>query len=116
MKIDVEKSPSGITQIVLEGRLDLAGTDEIETKFENHTTTSKAAVLVDLSKVEIIVSIGIRLLVMSGKALSRRGGKMALYRPTSMVEEVLKTSGIDKLIPIFQDYDGACQYLAEAID
>jgi anti-anti-sigma factor len=59
--------------------------------------------LVDLSKVTLLASIGIRLLVNNAKAQKLRGGLMVLYQPAGLVEEVLRTTGIDAIIPIAYD-------------
>ena len=41
------------------------------------------------------------------KNVHRRGGKVALLGPVPMVEEVLKASKIDEVIPIFHNLDAA---------
>lgn len=115
MNIEMSKLDNGIKQINLTGRLDMKGTAQIESTFTIYAATEKAPVLVDMSGVEFIASIGMRMLVMEAKALARRGGKMALLNPTELVAEALRMAGIDELIPIFDDFEAASAHLFEAV-
>ena len=107
MEVESRELESGIVGINLSGRMDTIGTQQIDLKFTALTASRKAAILVDLSKVTFLASIGIRTLVNSAKAQRLRGGSMVLYQPTSVVEEVLKSTGIDAIIPIAHDMNGA---------
>lgn len=108
MDIQIETLDSGVKQIRLNGRLDLAGTHTIDDKFAFNTTTAKAHIVVDMTAVDFIASIGMRMLLSGAKGVSNRGGKMVLYNPQPLVKEALLTSGIDKLIPIHDDFEAAC--------
>ncbi len=103
MEVETREVEPGILGIILCGKLDAAAVQQIDLKFTAVTATRKAAILVDLSKVPLIASIGIRLLVSNAKAQKLRGGSMVLYQPTELVEQVLKTTGIDEIIPIVHD-------------
>lgn len=108
MRIEHRVLDNGVTLITLDGRLDMQGTQEIDLRFTALTATSKAAIVVDLSQVGFIASIGMRTLLSNAKALGKRGGKMVLYNPVPLVRETLATAGIDALIPMYDDYDQAC--------
>jgi anti-anti-sigma factor len=97
----------GIIGISLTGRMDIVGTQQIDLKFTAAAATRKAPVLVDMSNVTFLASIGIRTLVNNAKAQKLRGGTMVLYQPTSIVEDVLRSTGIDAIIPITHDMDAA---------
>lgn len=107
MELEIVDLPSGVKQLALRGRLDIQGTNAIDNKFAFAVTTSKAPVLVDLTAVDFIASIGIRLLLQNAKALKSRGGNLALYKPQPLVAEALTTAGIDLLIPVYGDLDTA---------
>ena len=115
MKQEVTILDNGIKQISLSGRLDIQGSAEIENQFTIHSASEKAAVLVDMSQVEFISSMGVRLLLSNAKAQVRRGGQMALYNPQAMVKDVLVSAGIDELIPMFDDFDAACAQLTDVM-
>jgi anti-anti-sigma factor len=63
--------------------------------------------LVDLSEVDFLASIGIRLLTLTAKSVASRGGKMALVNPIPDVEQVLDVTGIPGIIPIYPDLEYA---------
>jgi anti-sigma B factor antagonist len=107
MELAVKDLDSGVLGINLSGRMDIIGTQQIDLKFTMLASTRKAQILVDLSNVTFIASIGIRTLVSNAKAQKLRGGSMVLYKPNKQVEEVLKATGIDTIIPIAYDIDAA---------
>jgi anti-anti-sigma factor len=107
MELAVSELDSGILGINLSGRMDIIGTQQIDLKFTTLASTRRAHILVDLSNVTFIASIGIRTLINSAKAQKLRGGSMVLYKPSKQVEEVLKATGIDTIIPIAHDIDAA---------
>lgn len=113
MQLESTTLPSGIVQLTLVGRLDIEGVTKIEDKFAFAVMTETAPVLVDISKVDFIASIGIRMLLMSAKTLQRRGNRFALYKPQPLVGETLATAGIDLLIPTYDDFDTACADLLQ---
>ena len=111
MEIESDQIDNNITRIVLKGRLDLEGTHAIDMKFTALAATRKAAVLVDMSEVNFIASIGMRTLMSSAKAQAMRGGKIVLYNAQPMVREALETAGVNQVIPLFDDLKSACKVL-----
>lgn len=96
-----------VTVLTLNGRLDVEGTQEIEQKFAFATTVKAANLVVDLSGVSFLASIGIRLLITSARGQSSRGGKLVLAAPQPLVHKVIETAGIDQLITVFADVEAA---------
>ena len=111
MDISVETLAGGITRISLTGRMDFAGASEIDAQFME-CASSATSLLVDLSKVTFLASMGIRTLITGAKALRERGGKMFLFAPALEVAKALKTSGTDRLLPVYYDLALACSALA----
>ena len=107
MELAVHDLDSGILGISLSGRMDIIGTQQIDMKFTALTSTRKAQILVDLSNVTFIASIGIRTLITTAKAQKARGGTMVLFKPSDQVEQVLRATGIDSIIPIAHDIEAA---------
>jgi stage II sporulation protein AA (anti-sigma F factor antagonist) len=95
-----------ITRVLLDGRLDIQGAAAIDLRM-NVLAGSSKFLLVDLSKVSFLGSMGLRSIIVPAQAVRRRGGKVALFAPVPMVEEVLKASNIHEIIPIFHDLDAA---------
>jgi len=111
MELKTQDTPDGVKVISLAGRMDIAGTQEIELRFTNLAASQKALIAVDLAEVSFLASIGMRTLVSSARALMNRGGAMALVRPQSMVQQALVAAGIDSLIPIYPSIDEAARGL-----
>ena len=107
MEIQYSELDNGIILIKLSGRLDIIGTGEIETKFAGYCAGEKVRVIVDLSKVDFLASIGIRLLTLTAKSVASRGGKMVILNPIPEVQEVLEITGIPAIIPMYSQLESA---------
>jgi anti-sigma B factor antagonist len=106
MRLETEEVAPGVTKLNLTGRLDIGGSHEIDLVF-NAMAGSKRALIVDLSQVEFIASMGLRLLIIGARTVQRKGGKMVLLRPRIEVEAVLLSSGTDNVVPILRNIDEA---------
>lgn len=111
MKVSVSQPKENISHIVLDGRLDVTGTQAVEVEFNAMVAAAKC-VIVDLSRVPFIASLGIRLLVAGAQAQSKLGGKLVLMGPDELTRKILKTTGIDQLIPVFNGLNDALVALA----
>ena len=107
MEMHYSELDNGIILIKLGGQLDIIGTGEIETKFAAYCTGDKVRVIVDLSGVNFLSSIGIRLLTLTAKSIGARGGKMVILNPITEVHEVLEITGIPAIIPIYSNLESA---------
>ncbi len=102
MSVTIQDVEGGVSKIVLTGRIDIAGALEIDMPMSLAGGTRRN-VVVDLSAVEFMASLGLRSVVLCGKAVLSKGGKFALLSPQPAVEEVITTSGIDELFTIYRD-------------
>jgi len=98
---------NGVCVIKLIGSLDAADFNSINQKFTAHCSGDKVRVLVDLSEVDFLASIGIRMLTMSAKSISTRGGRMVLFNPIEDVKTVLEMASIHVSIPMYDNYESA---------
>lgn len=93
-----------LRRIVITGRLDMPGTDSVAAQLEALAAAPKKGVVVDLSALKFLASIGIRSLIVSAKAVQQRGGIMVLVvNAGSTVKMSLDATGIDQLIPVFNN-------------
>src|SRR5262249_11424526 len=111
MEMTTEELAGGVTKIVLDGRLDVAGAQAIDLKM-NVLAGRKPDLLIDLQKVSFLGSMGLRTLVTVARTVKNRGGKTALFAPDELVEQVLKTSGVEAFVPIHHDLQGALASLS----
>ncbi len=88
--------------MTLDGRLDIDGAAAVDSKM-NAIATLHKAVLLDLQKVSYLGSTGLRSLLAPARTIKSRGGKMVIFGANEFVEKVLKTSGIDTLIPVHSE-------------
>lgn len=107
MEMQFSKLDNEIRMIKLSGKLDIVGTGEIETKFTGYCSGDKVRVIVDLSEVSFLASIGIRLLMLTAKSVNKRGGKMVILNPILDVKNVLEVTGIPAIIPIYSSLESA---------
>lgn len=102
MSITHEDAGADLRRIVISGRLDVAGTKIIAPLLLDLIATPRTQVIVDLTTLELLTSIGLRALIESAKVVGNRGGRMLLVvDPRSVVTLSLKATGIDQVIPTF---------------
>jgi anti-sigma B factor antagonist len=99
MPMTVEELDNGVTKVVITGRIDIAGAQEIDLPL-NVVGGSRRAVVMDLGAVTFMASMGLRGLVMCAKAIHGKRGKISMFGPRAEVADVIKTMGIDELIPL----------------
>ncbi len=107
MKIQISELEHGLRLVTLNGKLDGNGVYAVEVDFIRNCVEGKHHVLVDLSKVSYISSIGIPMLIHTAKLVRERGGKIALLNPQHNVSDVLDLVGVSHFIPIFYDLSAA---------
>ena len=106
--VSFEDDENGLRTVTISGRLDIQGTNAIDARFAAITASAAKRVVVDISGLEFLASIGIRTLVGNAKAQQQRGGRMILHvGDNAPVAKVLSTMGIDTLIPMFTEMDKA---------
>ena len=110
MQCSVEQISDSIKKVLLNGRLDIMGSGQIETQFTAHAAGEKANVMVDLSGVSFLASIGLRLILSAAKGQMGKGGKLVVLAPTQNVKEVLTMAGVSHIIPIFDQDEDAKAY------
>lgn len=110
--MEIKNQSDQITYLALRGRLDTTGVDEVELKFTSHTVPRGKPLLLDMSEVTFLSSLGLRMLLTVAKALDRRGAKTVLLSPQLAVRQVLSLSGFDQLMPVHNDEGTALAFLA----
>lgn len=107
MELYYSELENKIRLIKMIGKLDITGVGAIEAKFTDYCAGENPRVLVDLSDIEFLASIGIRLLILNAKSISGRGGRMVLLNPSPEVRSVLEITGIPAIIPIYDGLESA---------
>jgi anti-sigma B factor antagonist len=102
MDMQVADIAQDAVRITLIGRLDIEGAATIDLAF-NSAISSRRGVVVDMSEVSFLASIGIRILILGAKLQQRRGGSLVLLSPHPDAEKVLEMTGVTDLLPIMHD-------------
>jgi anti-anti-sigma factor len=110
MNMSVIEAADEITHVVLDGRLDIAGAQKVDPHLIALAESSKALV-VDLTKVSFLASLGVRSLMLSAKTLLRRGADMAVCGANENVEKVLRATGFDEIVDLYPDFASAADAL-----
>ena len=97
MEISPDSGSGSTARIALTGRLDIQGAETVALPLAT-LSGAKQNVVIDMSGVSFIASIGIRHLVSASKALTRRGGRLVLLNLTAPVREVLEMAGIIDMV------------------
>jgi anti-sigma B factor antagonist len=84
----------------LAGRLDGFTSAAHEAELKALLAGEASSVTIDLSQLEYVSSAGLRVLLMTAKLAKAKGGAVVLASPTSVVLDVLKISGFDKIFEI----------------
>ena len=106
MQITISEFGDAAKKVVLTGKLDIAGAEQIGLPLAT-VAGSKTNIVVDMVGVEFIASIGIRHLVMAAKTVARASRKLILLDPNPMVTDVLTTAGLGDFLPVVRSEDEA---------
>jgi anti-anti-sigma factor len=107
MELQYRELDNNIRMIKLIGKLDIVGVGQIETRFAGYCGGERVRVVVDLTDVDFLASVGIRLLTLTAKSVMSGGGRMVLLNPTPDVQHVLEVTGIPAIIPVYSHLESA---------
>jgi anti-sigma B factor antagonist len=107
--MDMEISDVGdVRKVQLTGRLDTSAVLGIETQFVTAIVPGGKNAIVDLSQVDFVSSMGIRMFISVAQILKDKRVKLAFYAPQRMVNDVLETIAFRNIAPV-------CANAAEAM-
>jgi len=109
-----EDLESGVRILRLSGRMDIEGSAEISLRFTIAATTGGNSVVVDLSGVEFLASVGVGTLVSAAKSIHVRKGRIVLCGAGAEVQRTLDRTNIPTIIPCFGTLAEATAALAGA--
>src|SRR5215831_12473207 len=107
MELVHEDNSDGVRIIRLKGRMDIEGNNSIALRFNALALGGGPMVVVDLSGLEFLSSIGIATLVQSAKAARLRKGILALFGARPHVLTSLERTNIPSIIPTCSTLDEA---------
>ncbi len=82
----------------LKGRLDTATSPDLEQKLQKLLQSSGFKMVVDMSELEFISSIGLRVILMAAKRAKSGGGRMILCGLQPQIKEIFQLSGFLRIL------------------
>jgi len=102
MSVNFQDVGEDLRRITISGLLDMEGTESLSVQLLELVEAPKKGVVIYLTSVRFLASVGIRILVASAKAAQERGGKLVLVvAPGSSVSMSLEATGVNGFIPVF---------------
>lgn len=108
MHIDVSPLNERLMKVTLSGRLDTPGVNHVETRFLASIVPAGHSAIVDVSQVDFVASMGIRMLVSAARALRLKQATLVLYAPQEQVGQVFEVVSLRQIMSI-------CSTEAEAL-
>jgi anti-anti-sigma factor len=107
LKIDL-RDVEGVTVVKLSGEASVATSDVMERGLMGLYARRPAAVVLDLSELSFISSLGMgHLMTMRQHVVERRGGTLRAAALQGPVLTAFQRSGLDKMVPVYDDLDAA---------
>jgi anti-sigma B factor antagonist len=103
-----------LVRVQLSGRLDTQGVDRVETRFVASLIPAANSAIVDLSQVDFVSSMGIRMLVSAARSLKARQASLAVFGAPERVTQVFEAVSLSRLLPICTSEDEAIAAVASA--
>jgi anti-sigma B factor antagonist len=107
MELTYADLENGVRKIDLKGRLNIEGANAVDLRFTALAATQRAFLVVDLTLIDFIASLGVATLVRTAKAASLRKGKLVLLNPQPNVAKVLAATRVDQVVPVCASLDEA---------
>ena len=102
-----------ISHVALSGRLDIDGVGKVELPLTLATVSQRKPVVLDMSGVEFLGSLGIGLLVRCAVSLHRTGARLVLFGCQPLVKKSLETTKVNAVLPIADSEAAAVQLTAQ---
>src|SRR5690606_17261474 len=100
MTIDEQKTGDILT-LALTGRLDAATSKGVEDHVLNAIDGGARRLVLDLSGLEYISSVGLRVFMMAAKRLKVAGGAIVVCGLTPSIQQVFEIAGFNRLFPAY---------------
>ena len=103
MKVEIADTAGGLVNVMLVGRLDPPAVERIEPDLVASIVPRGARAIVDLSRLEFISSMGLRMFMTIARDVARNNGKLVLYSPQPWVNMIFTTAALHTIIPVLPD-------------
>lgn len=106
MKVTIERN-GGTLVAMAEDRVDGTNASEFQQALEAAISEEDRVVILDCADLSYISSAGLRVVLLTARALQRQDSKFAVCSLSEQIREVFEISGFDKIIPVHSTRDAA---------
>ena len=103
MKMEIADTTDGLVNVTLVGRLDTPAVERIEPDLVASLVPRGARAIVDLSRLEFVGSMGLRMFITIARDLGRNNGKLVLYAPQPWVNVMFTTAALHTIVAVRPD-------------
>jgi len=97
----------GTTIVNLDGSADMSEVHTLRNQLETLSTEHQNNIIVDLSRLNFISSMGLGSLIQAHRQCRQEQGTLCLVNPQEAVARLLKTTQLDQLFSIYHSVDEA---------
>ncbi len=106
--MDISPIRERLVKVTLAGRLDTPGVHRVETRFLASLVPDGNSAIVDLSQVNFVSSLGLRMIVSAARSLQKRQATLVVYGAQDQVTEIFDIVSLGQILSI-------CSTEAEAL-
>src|SRR5262249_31138836 len=103
MKMEFADTADGLVNVTLIGRLDTPRGERVEPHLVASLVPRGAPAIVDLSRLELVSSMRLRMFIAIARDLARNNGKLVLYSPQPWVNVIFTTASLHSIISVRPD-------------
>jgi anti-sigma B factor antagonist len=100
VEMDVRTLGERLVKITLTGRLDTPTVNRVETRFLESIVPGGNNAIVDVSQIDFVASMGIRMLVSAARALHGRQATLAVYGAQERVGQIFDVVALGQIMSI----------------
>jgi len=108
----VQTDLSDAQLLTLTGRLDAEAAPEFEQRCARLIEGQSRTLIVNVGALDYLSSAGLRVLLITGKALQRQNGRLVLVASAGPVRQIVELAGFDKIFPLCTTVDEAAKQTA----
>ena len=93
-----EEKAGGICRFILKGRIDSSNSDKLQFTLDNAVKEGEAAITLNMTQVDYLSSMGIRVILKIYKQMSETKGKFNIERPSRIVKNLLGMVALKEML------------------
>ena len=113
MELEMIRQDEELTYVALIGAFDIRGVEEVKKEFIECTVGRGKHTIIDLSKVSLINSMGISMLVIALQGMQAKNVPVVFFSPAPGVMEIFKMTHLNTYFTIVSTLDEAMKKLGK---